>query len=52
MKKALVFMFVLLFATTAFAQNPLWFTGDTYDGAKELAADEGKLILVFFHRDG
>ncbi|MFC1557647.1 hypothetical protein ACFL6I_08450 [candidate division KSB1 bacterium] len=50
MKRTFAFLFVLLFATSAFAQDA-WFTG-TWQGAQDLAKKEGKAILIDFFQDG
>lgn len=46
MKRITVFLLVLLFATSTFAQTN-WFTV-TFDEAKAKAEKEGKLILINF----
>ncbi|MFC1554696.1 hypothetical protein ACFL7D_08695 [candidate division KSB1 bacterium] len=51
MKKALIILLTLLFATTVFAQGSVWFTG-SFDDAKNQAAKEGKLLLIDFYSDG
>lgn len=51
MKKVVTFLFILLFATSVFAQKSIWFDG-TFDEAKEKAQKEGKLILVDYFLNG
>jgi len=51
MKKVVTFLFILLFASSAFAQSSVWFDG-SFDDAKAKAEKEGKLILINFYSDG
>ncbi len=51
MKKAAAFILTLLFATSAFAQNSVWFEG-SFEDAKMKAKSEGKLIIIDFYSDG
>lgn len=50
MKKTIVFLLVLLFASSAFSQTN-WFKG-TFDEAKAKAENEEKLLLVNFFSSG
>ena len=51
MKKACCLILAMLCASTAFAQNAVWFDG-SFDAAMSKAAAEGKLIVVDFYSDG
>ncbi len=49
MKKAVLFVIILMLASSAFAQN--WFKG-TLDQAVAKAKSESKLVLVDFYSGG
>ncbi len=51
MKRALVVLLTLLFASVAYGQESIWFDG-TFDEAKVKAKNEGKLILIDFFAYG
>ncbi len=51
MKKALVLILTLLFATAAFGQTSVFFEG-SFDDAMKKASTDGKLILIDFFQYG
>ncbi len=48
MKKLTILFVVLVLASVAFAQNPMWFKG-TLDGAIAKAKVDHKLVLIDFY---
>jgi len=51
MKKVVLSSMILMLLMVGCSQKPLWFEG-TFDDAKALAANEGKLVLVDFYSPG
>ena len=51
MRKLLILLISFLFASTAFAQESVWFDGN-YEDAKIAADKTGKMILIDFYQDG
>ncbi len=48
-KDLTVLSILMLLAAAACQQPPLWFAGDTFDGALEQARSGEKLVLIDFY---